>query len=94
MLDIFPTVAFSVFFWCGFVLSTLRSRRRLATIAVCFVFGVVGRVVPIVILMWLLPRRAEHLEYLVGYFSVLVAITAMWSHAQRTREPETTEVRS
>jgi hypothetical protein len=94
MLDILPTVAFSMFFWCGFVLSTLRSRRRLATIAVCLVFGVVGRVVAIVILQWLLPRSAEHFEYLVGYFSILVAITAMWCHAQRTREPETSAVRS
>ena len=94
MWDIFPVVAFSAFFWCGFVLSTLRSRRRLATVGVCLVYGVVGRLVGIVILSWLLPRHADNFGYLVDDFSILVAITAMWCHAQRTREQETTGVRS
>jgi len=94
MLDIFPDYLLLVLAWSGFVISLLRSRRRLATLAVGVLCGTVGRIVGIVILSWLFPRSGDGMPHFLDDFEGLVATICMWFHAKHTREQDAGGLRS
>jgi hypothetical protein len=88
MISILPIVAYSIFVWCGIVLSLLRSRRRLATFGVLLGYGLMGRLIGIAIVAWLFPSHQDKAAGLPIYFSGLLGVIAMWRHAPRTRDDE------